>query len=187
MDANSEKKTAQRTSSGNELYQNVRLLVSVLSVLILIFTFVARITIVSGPSMKNTLQNGDAMLVWALGYTPRQGDVVVLTQKSYQADSIVKRVIATGGQRVDIDYNAGTVTVDGVALNEPYIREQMRVPSYGEGNNHLVVPDGCLFVMGDNRNESADSRYPAIGIIDSRCVIGRALFVLFPLSHLKGL
>lgn len=176
---------AQARKRGVEAYLNVRTLVTVLAALILIFTFVVRVVIVSGPSMEDTLQNGDALLVWTLGYSPRQGDIVVLTQPSYQRDSIVKRVIATGGQTVDIDYAANTVYVDGVPLEEEYIKEAMRVPGYGEGNNHLTVPEGCLFVMGDNRNESADSRYPVIGIIDQRCVIGRALLVFFPFSHLE--
>lgn len=170
-------------SPGREMYQNVRTLVTVLAVLILVFTFVARIIVVSGPSMENTLQNGDAMLVWSLGYTPEQGDVVVLTKRSYQEDSIVKRVIATEGQTVDIDYATGTVYVDGQPLEEDYIKEQMQIPSYGEGTNHITVPEGCLFVMGDNRNQSADSRYSGIGIVDERCVIGRAVMVLFPFAH----
>ena len=170
-------------SPGREMYQNVRTLVTVLAVLILVFTFVARIIVVSGPSMENTLQNGDAMLVWSLGYTPEQVDVVVLTKRSYQEDSIVKRVIATGGQTVDIDYATGTVYVDGVALEEDYIKEQMQVPSYGDMVNHVTVPEGCLFVMGDNRNQSADSRYPEIGIVDERCVIGRVVAVIFPFSN----
>ena len=170
-------------SPGREMYQNVRTLVTVLAVLILVFTFVARIIVVSGPSMENTLQNGDAMLVWSLGYTPEQGDVVVLTKRSYQEDSIVKRVVATGGQTVDIDYATGTVYVDGVALEEDYIKEQMQVPSYGDMVNHVTVPEGCLFVMGDNRNQSADSRYPEIGIVDERCVIGRVVAVIFPFSN----
>lgn len=175
----------ERQVPGRELYQNVRTLVTVLAVLILAFTFLGRIIVVSGPSMENTLQNGDAMLVWSLGYSPKQGDVVVLTKRSYQEDSIVKRVIATEGQTVDIDYGSGAVYVDGIALKDDYIKEAMRVPSYGEGNNHVTVPEGCLFVMGDNRNQSADSRYPAIGIVDERCVIGRAVMVLFPVSNLK--
>ena len=175
----------ERQVPGRELYQNVRTLVTVLAVLILAFTFLGRIIVVSGPSMENTLQNGDAMLVWSLGYSPKQGDVVVLTKRSYQEDSIVKRVIATEGQTVDIDYGSGAVYVDGIALEDDYIKEAMRVPSYGEGNNHVTVPEGCLFVMGDNRKQSADSRYPAIGIVDERCVIGRAVMVLFPVSNLK--
>lgn len=177
----------QESAPGRDLYMNVRLLVVMMTVFVFIFTFVARIIVVSGPSMKNTLFGGDVMIVWSLGYSPKQGDVVVLTQRSYQEDSIVKRVIATGGQTVDIDYRSGTVCVDGAALEEGYIRERMLVPSYGEGVNHVTVPEGCLFVMGDNRNESADSRYPAIGIVDERCVIGKGLVVVYPFAHFKGL
>ena len=173
-------RTRKDTSLGYELYLNVRTLVFVLAALILVFTFVVRIIVVSGSSMENTLQNGDSMLVWCLGYEPKQGDVVVLTQRSYQNDSLVKRVIATEGQRVDINYETGTVYVDGTPLEEDYIKEAMKVPNYGEGVNHVTVPEGCIFVMGDNRNDSADSRYPSIGIIDTRSVIGRAVMVLFP-------
>jgi len=172
---------------GRDLYLNIRVLVVMMSAFVLMFTFLARIIVVSGPSMENTLRNGDLLLVWSLGYTPKQGDVVVLTQESYQEDSIVKRVIATEGQQVDIDYNSGTVCVDGEALEEDYTKEQMLLPTYGEGLNHVTVPEGCIFVMGDNRNHSADSRYPAIGIVDTRCVIGRGMFVMFPFHHWKGL
>ena len=177
-------KPRRETSGGRELYMNVRVLVSMMAVFVMMFTFVARIIVVSGPSMENTLWGGDLILV---GYTPKQGDVVVLTQESYQEDSIVKRVIATGGQRVDIDYGANAVRVDGELLEEDYIKEQMFVPGYGEGINHVTVPEGCLFVMGDNRNESADSRYPDIGIVDTRCVIGRGVAVMFPFEHWKRL
>lgn len=175
------------SSAGRELYQNVRVLVMMMALFVLLFTFVARVIVVSGPSMQNTLFGGDLILVWSLGYTPRQGDVVVLTQESYQEDSIVKRVIATEGQQVDIDYGSNTVYVDGQALEEDYIKERMRLPGWGEGVNHVVVPEGCIFVMGDNRNNSADSRLPDIGIVDNRCVIGRGVLVLFPLPHWKGL
>ena len=72
--------------------------------------------------------------------------------------------------------------MDGTALKEDYIKERMEVPHYGEGLNHITVPEGCIFVMGDNRNHSADSRYPAIGIVDERSVIGHVLLVLFPFS-----
>ena len=179
------KRAAPRKEEGTELYQNIRTLVSVLVVLILLFTFVVRLIVVSGPSMENTLHNRDTMLVWSLGYQPRQGDIVVLTKQSYQDDSIVKRVIALEGQTVDIDYY--TVMVDGVALEEDYIKEWMYVPSYGDVINHITVPEGCIFVMGDNRNESADSRYSGIGVVDSRCVIGRAVLLLYPLSRFGGI
>lgn len=184
MDKMPEEKQAGSTKPVSELYQNIRTLATVLSVLILLFTFVFRIIVVSGPSMENTLSNGDAMVVWSLGYEPKQGDVIVLTQPSYQEDSIVKRIIAVGGQTVDIDYSTSTVSVDGKVLEEDYIKEWMNVPSYGTENSHVTVPEGCLFVMGDNRNKSADSRYPTIGVIDERCVIGRAVLVVFPFSNL---
>ena len=174
-------------SAGLDLYLNVRVLVGMMAVFVLLFTFVARIIVVSGESMENTLIERDLILIWSLGYTPKQGDIVVLTQESYQEDSIVKRVIAVEGQRVDIDYSLGAVNVDGVPLKEDYIKEQMLSPGYGEGINHVTVPEGCIFVMGDNRNHSADSRYPDIGVVDTRCVIGRGLAVVFPFSHWKGL
>ena len=174
-------------SAGLDMYLNVRVLVSMMAVFVLLFTFVARIIVVSGESMENTLLGGDLILVWSLGYTPEQGDIVVLTQESYQEDSIVKRVIAVGGQRVDIDYGSGIVYVDGVPLEEDYTKERMFLPFYGEGVNHVTVPDGCIFVMGDNRNHSADSRYPDIGIVDVRCVIGRGLMVVFPFNRWEGL
>ena len=174
-------------SAGLDLYLNVRVLVSMMAVFVLLFTFVARIIVVSGPSMENTLLGGDLIVVWSLGYTPKQGDIVVLTQESYQEDSIVKRIIAVGGQRVDIDYSSGTVYVDDVPLKEDYTREKMQMPSYGEGINHVTVPEGCIFVMGDNRNRSADSRHPDIGIVDARCVIGRGVAIVFPFNRWKGL
>lgn len=174
-------------SASRDLYLNVRVLVGMMAVFVLLFTFVARVIVVSGPSMESTLWERDLIFVWALGYEPKQGDIVVLTQEHYQEDSIIKRVIATGGQRVDIDYNTGTVYVDGQALQEDYINEPMRLPGWGEGVNHVEVPEGCIFVMGDNRNHSADSRHPDIGIVDTRCVIGRGLAVLFPFSHWQGL
>lgn len=180
-------KLRREASDGRDLYLNMRVLVVMMGLFVLLFTFVARIIVVSGPSMENTLFGGDLILVWSLGYTPKQGDVVVLTQESYQEDSIVKRVIATEGQQVDVDYDTNTVYVDGEAIEEDYIKERMLVPHYGEGINHVTVPEGCLFVMGDNRNNSADSRYPDIGIVDTRCVIGHGLVVLFPFHHWKGL
>ncbi len=186
-DPHSGARARKEADDSRDMYLNIRVLVVMMSAFVLMFTFALRIIVVSGPSMEDTLINGDLMLVWSLGYTPKQGDIVVLTQESYQEDSIVKRVIATEGQQVDIDYPSNTVYVDDEALAEDYIKEEMFPPAYGEGLNHVVVPEGCIFVMGDNRNHSADSRYPAIGIVDVRCVIGRGVAVMFPFQHWKGL
>ena len=175
-------KEEEKLTMGQELYQTLQSLVSIVLIVILLFTFVVRITVVDGISMENTFHNGDMVLTWSPGYEPKQGDVVVLTQKTFREQSIIKRVIAVGGQRVDIDYDTGTVYVDNVALEEPYIKEIMRTPYFGEGINHVEIPEGCVFVMGDNRNHSSDSRDPDIGIVDERCIIGRAVFVVFPFA-----
>jgi signal peptidase I len=178
------KKTEENLTLGQELYQTLQSLVWIILVIIILFTCVARVTVVSGPSMENTLHGGDVVVTWSLGYTPKQGDIVVLTKTSFQEESIIKRVIATGGQTVDIDYDAGAVYVDGVALDEDYIKEEMWDIWGGEGLDHVTVPEGCIYVMGDNRNNSSDSRRLEIGIVDARCVIGRAVVVLFPFSDM---
>ena len=153
---------------------------SVLAV-VLIFTFGVRILGVSGQSMRETLQNGDKLLV-VNGYLCgeyRQGDIVIFQKPTFEnGEAIVKRVIATAGQTVDIDFDAGVVYVDGEALEEPYIRE----PTWlNEGLEFPVtVPEGCVFVMGDNRNHSKDSRYADLGPIDSRHILGRAVFLIWP-------
>ena len=178
---------------GAGLYEWLQLFLGCVVAAVVLFNCVARLTRVDGSSMDNTLQDGEIMLIWSLGYIPKQGDIVVLNKTPVvlpgwnEPRAIIKRVIATGGQRVDIDYGSGTVQVDGKVIAEDYINEPMRLPNWGEGVNHVTVPEGCIFVMGDNRNHSADSRHPDIGIVDNRCVIGRGLAVLFPFSRWQGL
>ncbi|MPN30572.1 Signal peptidase I [bioreactor metagenome] len=109
---------------------------------------------------------------------------MVITKRSFfEGKSIVKRVIAVGGQTVDIDYDAGLVYVDGQALDEPYVADFMAYPdSSYMVNNSLTVPEGSIFVMGDNRNHSTDSRDLRLGTVDERYVLGRALIVVLPLG-----
>ena len=162
-----------------DLYFWLQALVIALVALILLFTLVGRIIGVDGSSMVPTLHDKDMLLLQSLGYEPRQGDVVVLTKDSFRPQPIVKRVIATGGQSVEIDYAAGTVSVDGAILSEPYINEVMEIP-FGDTITSVEVPEGSIFVMGDNRNASSDSRDPSLGVVDERYVLGRALFILLP-------
>lgn len=168
-----------------DLYFWLQALVMALVVLILLFTFVGRIITVDGPSMLPTLHDKDIMLLRSIGYTPEQGDVVVLTKdfSHYTDQAIVKRVIAVGGQTVRIDYDESKVYVDGVALDEPYILESvMRQPGVGSDLNieELTVPEGSVFVLGDNRNNSSDSRHYELGAIDNRYILGEAVMILFP-------
>lgn len=144
---------------------------------ILIFVFIFHVTTVRGSSMNDTLIGGDRLFTSDLFYTPEQGDIVIF-RTPYYDEPLIKRVIATEGQTVDIDFQTGDVYVDGILLEEEYIREPTRISNGFSGP--LTVPEGMLFVMGDNRNNSNDSRLPAIGCIDVRAVQGKAFFVLMP-------
>ena len=178
----------EELSSGDslklDLYFWLQALVLALVALILLFTFVGRITPVVGESMLPTLHEGDVMLIRDIGYTdPQPGDIVVLTKEFDAARGpIVKRIIAVEGQTVDIDYQTGTVYVDGEALDEPYLNEPMEEPWY-EDLTSVTVPEGSVFVMGDNRNHSNDSRDVTLGTVDERYVLGRAVCVLLPFQN----
>ena len=174
---------------GAELYEWLQLFLGCVVAAVVLFNCVARLTRVDGESMNNTLQDGEIMLIWSLGYTPAQGDIVVLNKTPVilsgwnEPRAIVKRVIATGGQTVDIDYTAGTVYVDGQPLDEPYIAEEMYLP-FGPTMQeiHWEVPEGSVFVMGDNRNNSTDSRDTQLGPIDTGYILGKAVLALWPIS-----
>lgn len=176
----------EKVSSKMDLYFWVQALVMVLVGLILACTFLGRVITVDGSSMVPTLHDGDLLLLQSLGYTPKQGDVVVLRKPGFpspprETAPIVKRVIAVGGQHVRVDYAEGKVYVDGTALEEPYILEPM-VDRYNSEMTVLdvTVPEGSIYVMGDNRNNSSDSRHQDLGTVDNRYVLGRALCVMFP-------
>lgn len=180
----------EKEGASTALYYWLQAVTVVLTVLILVGTFVGRLTVVVGQSMDPTLQNGELLILQSLGYTPQQGDIVVVNKLDapvLEGEAIVKRCIAVGGQTVKIDYEAGTVSVDGVVLDEPYILERMQDPSLRNSNmsiTEVTVPEGCIFVMGDNRNNSTDSRHVQVGVIDERYVLGGARFAIFPLSKL---
>lgn len=173
------------------LYYWLQTLVLAVVAIVLLFTFVGRISRVEGDSMYATLHNGDLLLLQSAGYTPKTGDIVVLNKTTdesialLEGDAIVKRIIATEGQTVFIDYETSTVYVDGQPLDEPYVRERMewRFGPYS-GQTPFVIPEGSVFVMGDNRNYSTDSRHEMLGTIDTRYILGRAVCILFPFSDI---
>ena len=152
-----------------------------LSVVLVLFLVFFRIIVVSGPSMKRTLLDGDYLLLYSnLFYRqPQRGDVVVVSKQSYDnGKPIVKRVIATEGQIVDMDFDNGIVYVDGLPLEEDYINTPTNLD---EGQIFpQIVEDGCVFVMGDNRNHSKDSRSTEIGQVDKREILGRVALLLLP-------
>ena len=163
-----------------DLYAWLVSLTKALTALVLLFALVGRVVGVAGDSMLPTLHDRDLLLLQVAGYRPRQGDVVVLNRPFANVTApIVKRVVATGGQRVEI--TGGTLRVDGVLLEEDYLPEPMRA----QEAIAVTVPPGHVFVMGDNRSHSNDSRNPALGAVDERYLLGRVLLVLLPPGHFQ--
>lgn len=152
-----------------------------LIIICIVFLLLFRVVVVSGTSMNLTLLDGDYLLLLNKFFygKPEYGDIIVASKRSYDDGApIVKRVIATEGQTVDIDFLTGTVYVDGVALEEDYIWTD--TTTTGGTRFPLTVDDGCVFVMGDNRGNSRDSRYTDIGLIDEREILGKAVFLFIP-------
>ena len=157
-------------------------LIQAIVFILILFTFFFRTMKVDGESMMNTLHDDDKIFVSKWNYTPTDGDVVTIVKGQNYDKPIVKRVIATEGQSLKIDFSDGSVYVDGKKLNEYYIKEKMWLQEDGEIPD--VIPAGYSFVMGDNRNHSADSRSKAIGLIDNKDIIGKVKFIFYPLNRI---
>ena len=177
-----QKRQVQYNGAGSIWYDLLQNVVITLVFFIVVFVFFGRICGVQGQSMEDTLHDGDRLLISNLFYTPDQGDIVVLRKDTFRADPIVKRVVAVAGQRVRIDFVEGTVYVDDEAVFEEYIKERTYRPL--DFTEEVKVPEGCVFVMGDNRNRSNDSRDADIGFVDTRYIIGRAVLRVYPFEDI---
>lgn len=174
---------AQENTLSAELYSWTHEIVTCIAFVVLLFIFVVRVLGVDGSSMLPTLHHNDkVVLLSSVFYTPQKGDIVVFTQESFNENPLVKRVIAVEGQTVDIDFVTHEVWVDGILQDEPYINEPTALQLDVEFP--VTVPQGCIFVMGDNRNHSSDSRLSTIGMVDTRCVIGKVLVVIYPFNRI---
>ena len=158
-------------------------IVQVFIISVILMTFLFRFFTVDGESMMNTLLNKDKVAVVRLNYVPTQGDVVVIKHGQNFDKPLIKRIIATQGQSLKIDFDAGTVTVNNIKLDEPYIKEKMWLT--GDNTIPDVIPEGYCFVMGDNRNNSGDSRHTMIGLIPNEDIIGKAKFTHLSLRLLE--
>jgi len=171
-------------NSGKEMYDWVYSLIIALIICVIIFAFFIRVVDVVGTSMNPTLNNNDKMLVSGLFYKPSVGDVVVFKKDEYDPDkALVKRVVAVEGQEINIDFEKGIVYINGQPIIEDYILEPTTNKLDFIGPK--TVPEGCVFVMGDNRNASVDSRKTEIGMVDTRLILGKAYYVIYPLSVIR--
>ena len=162
-----------------ELYDWLQCIVAAIICGIFIFVFIGRTIGVEGDSMRQTLHWYDRVIMFSLFYTPKNGDIVIFRLPSEHFNApLVKRVIAVEGQTVDINFETGDVYVDGVILIEPYINELTKSRLNFRGP--VTVPEGHVFVMGDNRNNSSDSRDSRVGMVDTRYILGKVLFVAIP-------
>ncbi len=164
-------------------YDIASIFYTALVVIMVIFTFVFRFVGVVGDSMNPTLNNNDWLLVRAVNTEYHQGDIIISTQPNSFNEPIVKRVIATGGQTVNINFVTGDVYVDGKLLEEDYIAEPTKTRQ--DVSFPVKVPEGKLFVLGDNRNDSTDSRSTAVGMLDERYIIGKVVFRILPIADFE--
>ena len=169
---------AQKARKAVGRYEWLEMFALALVVVVFLFSFIFRVVTISGPSMNSTLWDGERVIVSKFLYTPKVGDVIVFSLPG-EKDPYIKRVIALEGQTVDFDPLTATLMVDGKTVAEPYINEPMNdMPLWYTGNFPLTVPEDQIFVMGDNRNHSYDSR--RFGCISTEIIVGRAYFIIFP-------
>ena len=175
----------QERSIWQDVYGVLSDLVGCLVFVTILFVFAIRLVGVDGDSMYPTLHNGDRLtLLSNFLYEPEVGDIIVLKAPGFEQGPLVKRLIAMDGQMVDINFDTGEVWVDGELLVEPYINDL--TTRYEGVDFPLTVPEGYVFVMGDNRLHSSDSRDPSVGCVDKRYVLGKALQVIYPISRFGG-
>lgn len=188
----------------HEILEWMEVVVTALVAVVLVFTFVIRIATIQGPSMENTLYSGEKVLISKVAYTPKQGDVVVIS-RNYNAvdpseikwpddpnnsEPIIKRIIAVEGQTVDIDFDKGIVYVDGKKIDDSYTK----TPTNAKADVQFpqTVPKGCVFVLGDNRNNSTDSRFSQLGtdgngMVKEEYIIGCVYLRIFPFNKFGGI
>lgn len=170
------------------LYDWVSMLVITLISALLIITFGVTTVTVDGESMEPTLQNGQRLFIMTIPFNIQKGDIVVVAQDKVDhpeaVEPLIKRVIATEGDTVDIDFTAGIVYVNGEALDEPYVKEAIHSVAADPMNFPLVVEKDCIFVLGDNRNNSRDSRAQSVGQINKGYVYGKVFFRYYPVDDL---
>ena len=197
---NEENSNNRKSSLGNKIVvamlEYVEILVFSLSLVLIIFSFCVRLCEVKGGSMNMTLIDKEKLLVSDIFYTPKVGDIIVFHQTGYLNEPVVKRVIAVGGETIDIDFETMEVTITDKngntrILDEDYAyydpSEKAKKKYYAHKTDYtfpMYVPEGYLFVMGDNRYNSLDSRFSEVSLVDERRVLGKVVFRITPFDKI---
>lgn len=171
-----------KNKSMKGIYETAESIIIALVVIVVLILFFFRAVSVDGDSMLPGLRDGERLIVSNLFYTPEKGDIIVTDKNISYGKPLVKRVIATEGDKVFIDYSTGDVYVNDTLLSENYIAEKI-LPK-DTPDLEVTVTEGYVFVMGDNRNNSSDSRNESIGLINTKNILGKALFRIYPLSEI---
>ena len=180
--AQTEDEAPAKENAAVSLYEWVEAAIFSLICVAVVFTFLFRIVGVDGPSMHYTLMNHDRLILTNLFYKPERGDIVVINR--YTQEPLVKRIIAVGGDTLDIDAETGEVILNGEVLEEPYL-DCFTPRNHFTGE--VTIPEGHIFVMGDNRGNSHDSRSGDIGFVSEKDIMGKAVFRIWPLNQFGGL
>ena len=163
------------------LFDFIEIVTFTILIILVLSSFLVRHTVVDGASMDKTLADGQHLIISDFLYTPKYGDIIVF--QPLNADStapLIKRVIATAGQTVEI--NDGVVYINGVAIDEEYVYLDGAIDPRYLDYPETEIPEGYVFVLGDHRNNSKDSRYDEIGLVDVRSILGRVILRITPLS-----
>ncbi len=182
MDCNNSEFEQPASAYSTFCFEWLESVIQAIIVVVVLMVFVFRVVNISGTSMLNTLHNADKVVVMKWNYTPKNGDVVVISCGQNLDEPLIKRVIATEGQKFRIDFSDGSVYVDDKKIDEKYIKEPMHLK--GDAQIPERIPKGYCFVMGDNRNHSLDSRFKSVGLIDNNHVVGKASFIIFPVKRI---
>ncbi|MGN1090620.1 MAG: signal peptidase I [Huintestinicola sp.] len=180
--ANEADQTVKKTSFYDEFLEWAETVIFAFFAVILLFTFLLRQANVDGESMMPTLLDKEKLIVHHLFYKPERGDIVIINSEGL-GKPIVKRVIAVGGDTVDIDFDTGVVKVNGEELHEDYILDLTKRDEYGHVYP-VEVKEGCYFVMGDNRMNSLDSRSAAVGFVTEEEIMGKVIFRIWPINRI---
>lgn len=175
--------TSQKFRIFSVCFDWIESIVQAVIIVVFLMSFVFKTVNISGESMLNTLHNNDKVIISLWNYIPKNGDVVVIKRGKKLDSPLIKRIIAIEGQKLNIDFEKGTVTVNNKQIKETYIRERMWLK--GDADIPEVIPKGYCFVMGDNRNNSIDSRFQDVDLVPYENIVGKATYIIFPFSRIS--